>query len=766
MESTHPILNPNDIIDPTSTPLGEILDPDILKDKIDLIDVHGLTASTRTLLQEALDDPRVQWGGSWLNELDSLLGKTKEEFMADDHRILMEVFRILTVSIVLLHTMELARFRFEGEHRSTVVKGVELFRRKEAVSSREDGTGNLIRRWEPRDAQGPTDGSRRDHGNPVPQYGPAGHIDTVRVIFNKEGGVQRDPIDVDIVNRCTLSGFLSTRSPLQYGSPSNHTLSWKMTMELLGLDDYGIDSLRAFAKSQHDWVISSIDDFTSFKDQAGELLMASLLYGCDPHGGIKRLKRQDDGMSNKVERFVRDVRCNLTFNKSTWYDNLRLSRSLLPNKSSFGVHRLYPYELLMYQRGDYPTEQEMHDSIDLISAMMTLNFTERDRQWLSKMDEIYRRSFLMSSYLHVLGDDLSDDATRTQRSRAIWGEGATRVLSGDRRTAWALSIPEDLAREITKRRILDIERRTGFIKQYLIDATLGGQIFRELDAALGNATGRPIDPLRINALIQQDMLDLNLHELLAPFMVKCPDPSVVVPTGSYSPDDAGSMDTDERRFNAFAKIYAVHQMVRFHEAIPGDGPSVELDPLDMLIMTDVMDETRRAYIEGVIPLVGEINAYESLTDGCDALIRRSNELLAMRRNLIDGGRSAAPDKILAGSDAGSDAGLPVVCDHGEIIAANDVAVMYDLMLHDGDAKRIDDAMQRLDDAMIDIIINHYIERLSGSSIGAEAEDGDSMMDDLPAGFRLESLKMDVLNRYEDALTGDDPSAWQSSRGLQ
>lgn len=750
MESTHPILNPNDIIDPTSTPLGEILDPDILKDKIDLIDVHGLTASTRALLQEALDDPRVQWGGSWLDKLDSLLGKTKEEFMADDHRILMEVFRILTVSIVMLHTMELARFRFEGEHRSTVVKGVELFRRKEAASSGEAGAGNLIRRWAPRDAQGPTDESRRDHGNPVSPDGSATYIDTVRVIFNKEGGVQRDPLDVDIVNYCTLSGFLNTRSPLRYGS--HHTMSWKMTMELLGLDDYGIDSLRAFAKSQHDWVISSIDDFTSFKDPAGELLMASLLYGCDPHEGIKRLKRQDDGMSNKVTRFVQDVQCNLTFNKSTWYDNLRLSRSLLPNKSIFGVHRLYPYELLTYQRENHPTAQETHSSIDLISAMLILDISERDRHRLSKIDEIYRRSFLMSAYLHVLGDNLSEDASH--------------VLPGDRRTAWASSIPEDLAREITKRRILDIERRTGFIKQYLIDATLGGQIFRELDAALGNATDRPIDPLRINALIQQDMLDLNLHELLAPFMVKCPDPSVVVPTGSYSPDDAGSMGTDEKRFNAFAKIYAVHQMVRFHEAIPGDGPSVELDPLDMLIMTDVMDETRRAYIEGVIPLVGEIKAYESFTDGCDALIRRSNELLAMRRNLMDSESSAAPDKILAGSDARSDAGLPVVCDHDEIIAANDVAVMYDLMLHDGDAKRIDDAMQRLDDAMIDIIINHYIERLSGSSIGAEAEDGDSMMDDLPAGFRLESLKMDFLNRCEDALTGDDPSAWQSSRGLQ
>ena len=160
----------------------------------------------------------------------------------------------------------------------------------------------------------------------------------------------------------------------------------------------------------------------------------------------------------------------------------------------------------------------------------------------------------------------------------------------------------------------------------------------------------------------------------------------------------------------------------------------------------------------MIPLVGEIKAYESFTDGCDALIRRSNELLAIRRNLMDSGSSAAPDKILAGSDAGSAAGLPVVCDHGEIIAANDVAVMYDLMLHDGDAKRIDDGMQGLDDGMIDIIINHYIVRLSGSSIGAEAGDGDSMMYDLPAGFRLESLKMDFLNRGEDALTGDDPSA--------
>lgn len=171
-------------------------------------------------------------------------------------------------------------------------------------------------------------------------------------------------------------------------------------MELLGLDDYGIDSLRAFAKSQHDWVISSIDDFTPLEDPSGELLMVSLLYGCDPHEGIKRLKRQDYGMSNKV---TRDVRCNLTFNKSTWYDNLRLSRSLLPNKSIFGVHRLYPYELLMYQGENHPTAQETHNSIDLISVMLILDITERDRQWLSKIDEIYRRSFLMSAYLHVLG---------------------------------------------------------------------------------------------------------------------------------------------------------------------------------------------------------------------------------------------------------------------------------------------------------------------------------------------------------------------------
>lgn len=382
---------------------------------------------------------------------------------------------------------------------------------------------------------------------------------------------------------------------------------------------------------------------------------------------------------------------------------------------------------------------------------------------MSKMDEIYRRPFFMSSYLHVLGNDLSDDVVKRTR---VWGEDASCVLPSNRRTAWASSIPEDLTREITKRRILDIERRTGFIKQYLIYSNLGGQIFRELDAALGNATDRPIAPLRINTLIQQDMLNLNLHELLAPFMVKCPDPSVVVPTGSYSPDDAGPMDTDERRFNAFAKIYVVHQMVRFHEAIPEDGPSVELDPLDMLIMTDVMDETRRTYIEGVIPLVGEISAYKGLTDECDTLIRRSKELLAMRRDLMDGGRSAAPGKIVTGGNAGSGAGLPVVCDHGEIIAANDVAVMYDLMLHDGDAKRIDDAMRRLDDAMIGIIIDHYIERLSGSSIGAEAEGRDSMMGDLPAGFRLESLKMDVLNRYEDALIGEDPSAWQPQRGRQ
>lgn len=82
VESTHPILNPNDIIDPTSTPLGEILDPDILKDKIDLIDVHGLTVSTRTLLQEALDDPRVQWGGSWMDKLSKLGERTAESVAA------------------------------------------------------------------------------------------------------------------------------------------------------------------------------------------------------------------------------------------------------------------------------------------------------------------------------------------------------------------------------------------------------------------------------------------------------------------------------------------------------------------------------------------------------------------------------------------------------------------------------------------------------------------------------------------------------------
>lgn len=70
--------------------------------------------------------------------------------------------------------------------------------------------------------------------------------------------------------------------------------------------------------------------------------------------------------------------------------------------------------------------------------------------------------------------------------------------------------------------------------------------------------------------------------------------------------------------------------------------------------------------------------------------------------------------------------------------ANDITPLYSKML-DGEAKDLEETFQHIDEVMIDSLFDYFIDYELGNS-------------DMPDDFIMESLQMDAMNGYEDAIS--------------
>ena len=136
---------------------------------------------------------------------------------------------------------------------------------------------------------------------------------------------------------------------------------------------------------------------------------------------------------------------------------------------------------------------------------------------------------------------------------------------------------------------------------------------------------------------------------------------------------------------------------------------VAVSALDLLVISDVLNSMRRAFVDGVLQLDTSSEAFKVFADDC-------LELCGASRTPVE-----VDDLPLRYDDGGLD--------------PRDVDALYGRMLQDS---RVDEIMEELDDALIGIVVDRYV--------GYELSGGPN-----PAGFVLEELRMSAGDGYEEIL---------------
>lgn len=165
-----------------------------------------------------------------------------------------------------------------------------------------------------------------------------------------------------------------------------------------------------------------------------------------------------------------------------------------------------------------------------------------------------------------------------------------------------------------------------------------------------------------------------------------------MPKGGYDEVD---------RFRAFVKTYILHQMVRTPEIMTDHD--VTVSPLDVLVITDVVEAINR--VNDRLLMDSGSGWFRRLTDRCLEVLRESA-----------GERSISEEFV---------------------VLVDDTSHIYAEML-DGDARDLEETLQRIDDVLVDSLIDYYV----GCELGEST---------LPADFFMENLQMDTLDGYESAV---------------
>lgn len=353
----------------------------------------------------------------------------------------------------------------------------------------------------------------------------------------------------------------------------------------------------------------------------------------------------------------------------------------------------------------------------------------------------YHRELHGIAYNGSLGVDIRKELSSMKKG--VIGAAGFHVTPDDVEYGILTKAPSEIRRKITKDHIMELEDRTRFIHRYLLSSNFSdGTMVQYLYMLQGDS---PEEPSRIvklykylcmlqgdkewsipigeltefisdNPVVLHDYFnssDILGSFLLNPFRTFYPR---LLMTGNCEDRDwlgwadwSSASIREEVRLMAFAKCYKTHQLIRLHETIPENEMGVEVSALDLLVISDVLNSMRRAFVDGVLQLDTSSEAFKGFADDCLELC----------------GASRTPVKVDT---------LPLRYDDGGL-DPRDVDVLYGKMLED---PRVDEIMEELDDALIGIVVDRYV--------GYELSGGPD-----PAGFVLEELRMSAGDRYEEIL---------------
>lgn len=735
--------------------IGEInnaISRDGLTQKINEINYNELVTTTETMLHEVVDDPAVEVRNisdvfCFLNECrgyeasdflyngfnvdnHATLNADGFESGSYDYQILIYVLKLLTTSIILSHLSELTRI--QGNLR------------------RDDHPIDKVVMDLPMSSQDPDIPGIELHVN--------GHC--AKTSTSSPQIITLEDLINSLVPEYDSKRWVPDKIP---GLRADNLLYGKMILELLTLNDYGLESVRDYAITQHDWVMSFLfmlcgyDNMLILNPSSGSTeawksdlvrgFMTTFLYGCD-------LPSASDGDPRELTSILGDpgvIGGRSTLHSRTYQFGLSLLKSCALRSSE-----LYDRDFIEYAM--------FGDSMPFTESVVSRTYPYRDMKRASRSNHsnggaavsFPRNSDPWGRGAHTIGSNhnwlspellnLPVDGAMPCYHRALHGiayNGSlwvdvrkelssmksgtigfikSHVTPNDVEYGILTKAPSEIRRKITKDHIIELEDRTKFIHRHLLSSNFSNDVMVQyLYMLQGDREGSiPIEELTEfisdNPVVLHDYF--NSSDILGSFFLnpfRTSFPSLLMTGNCADRDWLGLADwssasiREEVRLMAFAKCYKTHQLVRLHEYIPEDEMGVEVSALDLLVVSDVLDSMRRSFVDEVLQLDTDSEAFKGFADDCLELC----------------GASRTPVEVET---------LPLGYDDGRL-DPRDVDVLYGKMLED---PRVDEIMEELDDALIGIVVDRYV----GYELGVGSN---------PAGFVLEELRMSAGDRYEEIL---------------
>lgn len=590
----------------TTYEINHAIDFDKLRSKLDGINQHVLVSTMEAFYREVMADSHVEEVGS--AGMDELIGNLKSmarspQWGSCDHYFTLKTLDVMALTIAVRHFVELTRVESPKNHK-TLVDHIKV--------------------------------------NPV--------LGKITVMARSRGLY---PIPMALHQYSALQSLQDFIGGMILSNPwsaffkySQRIALGKMILELMTLDDYDLDTIRGYAESQHDWVLSSIMTISSQNHGYSNrepakyhcnyitAVMSSLLHGCEAQDGkiaVPAMEHDPETGSHAS----RDV---------VFIEAIKSSR-LLRNSDC------YDSEILMSFFG-----RSSQNGVSLIATKTDSANTINDSRRKAYRDLIPYKD-----------NDLAFNI---------------RYHSWDIPPCQAEGIPE-LKGKITTESLFELEERTRFLRNYLFYSLFGESSIKLLRSVVEN-NGQTISGAFIADLAVTGVgLSSSFGHSLFPLMIR---PEEIGESVALEFIPGMSYDDEISRFLAFSKCYAVHQAIHYGETTMNQGVWMELDPMDWFLIGDVINSAKRAYRDGLLWMDPSSDLYGELSSRC---LEACGDVEVM--NVVQTGdyfqemtyRKNRVERV--------------------------IKRLYRLMASREDYGDLDVVMAELDSVLIKAIVNHYVD---------------------------------------------------------
>ena len=622
-----------------------------LREHAGTINTKELIDTTISMVNEtgsALIPGSIQDKPLLVDFLESCKDKPHEDFLADDHALLVQIIQILADTIILRHTAELSLVD-SGNDGIVVLMYNPIQTTNEEHHPSPDGVGSDV-----------SDGG-------VLAVLPGGKA--ARLLASGQGRpsisgsnpTDSGPAGMDSIPLRTAVMDWILHAPRHSGHnlDSKNTMEWKkalparkIMLELLALDDHSLDAVRSYSATQHDMILSSIGSTVMDEDSRIDpvflrAVYTSLLHGCKTESDGRE---PQDVLGSKAVGIVED------YDFGSWNEAREFAELGFRQRSLYVTFRpsnCYDHRFLDWM---------MDDSVVHRTHPVSIPEDPADEVMITGGPSYWRGTS-------------GGNGFRVDGHGSKWYQKFVKEI-----------LPDELRGQITKERIMRLEEETGTISRTLTEYMLFNDAMYLMFDLLEARPGEPIDVGQIKRFIVRAVghdIRSNLRSDSSRFLL-CPNrPSLLLPRRSqgcgldYLPRENNPHDR-MARWNGLMKLYMIHLMIRHPNVLPTDY-NQDLTPLDVAVLYDLTHAVSKMIYRNLFVLPMDTTAINEL---CDVCLDACMEFPESSDPELD------PTRI-------------------DSVVLESLGSIYARMVN-GDLKPIDRFFDRLDGVMVESAVDYYL----------------------------------------------------------